>query len=147
MDDQFIEIYSGTSMDMNILNLCTSKMILEKYGKPDSIIDHAGFSTELYYEDKGFGFGFKNTDPIEMIYIMMFYPKNSIASTETGLLIDNSLTLQDVIDVYGIGRTTADSDGNASIGYPGIRYYGKELDFTQKHPSEVRIDTILILEG
>lgn len=147
MNDQIIEIYSGTSMDSNILNLCTAKMIIEKYGKPDAIIDHAGFSTELNYESKGLGFGFKNTDPLEMIFVMMFYPKNNKAETETGLLISNNLNLQDVIDDYGIGRTTAGSDGNACIRYPGIMFYGKESDFTHKHPTEVRINKILILEG
>lgn len=145
MSDNLIEIFRGTSMDMNLLNLCTSKMIIEKYGKPDAIIDHAGFTTELYYEIKGLGFAFKNTDPLEMITMMMFYPQNNIASTETGLLIDNNLTLQNVIDDYGTGRVTADSKGNACIRYPGIFFYGKEVDFTQKHPSDVIIMKILIL--
>lgn len=147
MNKKVIEIYRGTSIDMNIINLCTSKMIIEKYGRPDQIIDHAGFSTEFYYEKEGMGFAFKNLDPIEMINLMMFYPKNNYASTETGLMIDKNLTLQNVIDDYGIGKTTADSNGNACIRYSGIIFYGKESDFTQKHPSEVNIDKILILEN
>jgi hypothetical protein len=147
MSEQIIEIYSGTSMDMNLINLCTSKMIIDKYGTPDSIIDHAGFSTELLYEHKGLGFVYKNSDSFEMIFAMAFYPNNNCASTETGLIINENLTLQDVIEDYGVGRTTAGSDGNACIRYEGIIFYGKESDFTQKRPSEVKIDKILILEG
>lgn len=139
-------IIRGVGIDGNIINLTTSHLIIEKYGEPDEIVNHNHFSFELKYLASGISFFYKQDDPIQLIYLMIAMPHANCA-TETGMCLNNELTISDVMAHYGVGETRAtDFSDEAYMEFSGINFYAKKNDLKELEADSIYVQRIAILE-
>ena len=67
--------------------------------------------------------------------------------TETGLVFDSGLTMEQVLEDYGMGDPKGSDDSDeAYIRYPGIMFYANKGDLTQLQVDEIYITKIGVLE-
>jgi hypothetical protein len=141
-----INLIRGVGIDDNKINQTTAQSIIEKYGKPKETINHNNYSLELRYPKHGMSFFHKLDDPLKIIYFMMATGEIS-CETETGLLFDSSLTLQQVFRHYGMEEPKwAGNSDEAYIKYPGIMFYAIKDDLTQLQADEISIKKIGVLK-
>lgn len=141
-----LNIIRGVGIDENIVNLTMAQMIFEKYGEPENIINHNNYSMELQYSNKGMSFFYKISDPLKMIYFMMATGEIK-CETETGLIFDKNLTMDKVLDDYGMGKPVGnDESEEAKMSYSGILFYVNKFELMNLQGDEIHIKKIGILE-
>ena len=144
---KFIEIIKGVGVDKNILNISNSRMIIQKYGEPNELINHNNYSIEMLYSEIGLSFYYKIKDNLKTIFAISVN-NFCLGETETGMKFDENLTLEKVIDNYYQGKFTTSENNDseyAKMILDGITFEMKINELNSENPGKALITKIMVI--
>ncbi len=113
----------------------TQKDIEEKYGKPEAIIKHKKYSTQLVYKEKGLAFYLCQSDKKKQVFVIEI-KRPFVGKTSRGIQIGTS-TKKEVEKLYGAGNKK----------YRGKEYKGIGFYYTPAKKGEIVTEIDIFEKG
>jgi hypothetical protein len=122
---QGIDIKEGIGVGGVKVGASNQKDIEGKYGKPEQIIKHKKYSTQLVYKEKGLSFYLCQSDKKKQVFVIEI-KRPFVGKTSRGIQIGTS-TKKEVEKLYGTGNKK----------YRGKEYKGIEFYYTPAKKGEI----------
>jgi hypothetical protein len=122
---QGIDIKEGIGVGGVKVGISNQKDIEGKYGKPEQIIKHKKYSTQLVYKEKGLSFYLCQSDKKKQVFVIEI-KRPFVGKTSRGIQIGTS-TKKEVEKLYGTGNKK----------YRGKEYKGIEFYYTPAKKGEI----------
>jgi hypothetical protein len=113
---QGVDIKDGVGIGSVKVGASTRKDVESKFGKPEELIKHKKYSTQMLYKEKGLSFYFCQSDKKQQIFVIEIR-RPFQGKTLRGVQIGTS-TREDVKKLYGDGNKK-----NKAREYRGIQFY------------------------
>jgi len=114
-------IIEGQGFETFEIDKTTAKDVIKKLGRQFTEIKHKNHSVQLYYQDLGLSFYYKQGDNTKKIFSIVF-SKPFKGRTSKGIVLEQS-TMEDVIKLYGEPDwTTCDNCDFWTSIYEGIQF-------------------------
>ncbi len=122
---QGLDIKEGVGVGGVKVGFSKQKDIEEKYGKPEQVIKHKKYSTQLVYKEKGLSFYLCQSDKKKQVFVIEI-KRPFVGKTTRGIQIGTS-TKKEVEKLYGTGNKK----------YRGKEYKGIEFYYTAAKKGEI----------
>jgi hypothetical protein len=122
---QGLDIKEGVGVGGVKVGSSNQKDIEEKYGKPEKVIKHKKYSTQLVYKEKGLSFYLCQSDKKKQVFVIEI-KRPFVGKTTRGIQIGTS-TKKEVEKLYGTGNKK----------YRGKEYKGIEFYYTPAKKGEI----------
>ncbi len=122
---QGLDIKEGVGVGGVKVGISKQKDIEEKYGKPEQVIKHKKYSTQMVYKQKGLSFYLCQSDKKKQVFVIEI-KRPFVGKTSRGIQIGTS-TKKEVEKLYGTGNKK----------YRGKEYKGIEFYYTPAKKGEI----------
>jgi hypothetical protein len=122
---QGLDIKEGVGVGGVKVGVSNQKDIEEKYGKPEKIVKHKKYSTQMIYKAKGLSFYLCQSDKKKQVFVIEI-KRPFVGKTTRGIQIGTS-TKKEVEKLYGTGNKL----------YRGKEYKGIEFYYTPAKKGEI----------